>query len=103
MRVHSFVALLGLVAACGASDPNDVEVPPVDAAHDGAHFGTVEVGALADLMVVSRQPADPYAAILAARPKDVRLTMIRDDGRRCAHPRWLRLRPTRPPGEVQLT
>ena len=42
----------------------------------GGRIGTVEVGALADLMVVSRQPADPYAAILAARPKDVRLTMI---------------------------
>jgi 5-methylthioadenosine/S-adenosylhomocysteine deaminase len=39
-------------------------------------IGTIAVGALADLMVVSRSKADPYASILAARPKDVRLTMI---------------------------
>ncbi len=39
-------------------------------------IGTIEVGALADLMVVSASKADPYASILAARPKDVRLTMI---------------------------
>lgn len=39
-------------------------------------IGTIEVGALADLMVVSRAKPDPYASILAARPKDVRLTMV---------------------------
>ena len=39
-------------------------------------IGTIAVGALADLMVVTRNHADPFASIVAARPKDVRLTMI---------------------------
>jgi 5-methylthioadenosine/S-adenosylhomocysteine deaminase len=39
-------------------------------------IGTIAVGALADLMVVSRSKTDPFASIVDARPKDVRLTMI---------------------------
>ena len=39
-------------------------------------IGTLAVGALADLMVVGRAKADPFASIVAARPKDVRLTMV---------------------------
>ncbi|CAN5924944.1 hypothetical protein BH11MYX4_BH11MYX4_12600 [soil metagenome] len=39
-------------------------------------IGTIAVGALADLMVVGRAKADPFASIVAARPKDVRLTMV---------------------------
>lgn len=39
-------------------------------------IGSLTVGALADLMVVGRMKADPFASIVAARPKDVRLTMI---------------------------
>jgi cytosine/adenosine deaminase-related metal-dependent hydrolase len=41
-----------------------------------SRIGAVAVGHLADLMVVPRGPGDPYAAIVAARPRDVRLTMI---------------------------
>lgn len=39
-------------------------------------LGTIAVGKLADLMVVGRREADPYASIVASRPKDVRLTMV---------------------------
>jgi len=39
-------------------------------------IGEVRVGALADLMVVGRAAPDPYASIVASRPKDVRLTMV---------------------------
>lgn len=39
-------------------------------------LGTISVGALADLVVVGRSTSDPFASIVAARPKDVRLTMI---------------------------
>jgi cytosine/adenosine deaminase-related metal-dependent hydrolase len=39
-------------------------------------LGAVQAGHLADLMVVARTTVDPYACIVAARPKDVRLTMV---------------------------
>ena len=39
-------------------------------------IGTISVGALADLMVVSQSSPNPWASIVAARPKDVRITMI---------------------------
>ncbi len=42
----------------------------------GDKIGTIAPGYLADLVVFSPQGADPYASILAARPKDVRMTMI---------------------------
>ncbi|MFO0640899.1 MAG: amidohydrolase family protein [Polyangiaceae bacterium] len=39
-------------------------------------IGTLAPGYYADLMVVPRAGQDPFAALLAARPKDVRLTMV---------------------------
>lgn len=39
-------------------------------------IGRIAVGHLADLMVVSPSKSDPFASIVAARPKDVRMTMI---------------------------
>ena len=39
-------------------------------------IGSIRVGGLADLMVVARAGTDPYASIVAARPKDVRMTMV---------------------------
>jgi len=39
-------------------------------------IGTIAVGRLADLMVVTPTKADPWASIVAARPADVRLTMV---------------------------
>ncbi|MDB4943702.1 MAG: hypothetical protein JWP97_3236 [Labilithrix sp.] len=39
-------------------------------------IGSLVVGGLADLMVVTAASADPYASIVAARPKDVRLTIV---------------------------
>jgi hypothetical protein len=41
-----------------------------------AKLGHVAVGYVADLMVVARTRSDPYASIVAATPRDVRLTMI---------------------------
>ncbi|MBX3186009.1 MAG: amidohydrolase family protein [Labilithrix sp.] len=42
----------------------------------GNRIGTLAPGHLADLMVVTKTKADPFASIVAARPKDVRVTMI---------------------------
>lgn len=39
-------------------------------------IGTITVGALADLMVVSASQSNPWSSIVGARPKDVRMTMI---------------------------
>ena len=39
-------------------------------------LGSLAVGRVADLMVVTASKADPYASIVASRPKDVRLTMV---------------------------
>lgn len=39
-------------------------------------IGTLAPGYYADLMVVPRAGQDPFAALLAARPNDVRLTMV---------------------------
>jgi cytosine/adenosine deaminase-related metal-dependent hydrolase len=39
-------------------------------------IGSLEVGMLADLMVVSATKSDPYASLVAATPADVRLTMV---------------------------
>lgn len=39
-------------------------------------LGKVAVGYLADLMVVAPSSADAFASIVAARPKDVRMTMV---------------------------
>ncbi len=41
-----------------------------------AQLGSIAAGSVADLVVVSPKRSDPYASIVAARPKDVRLTMI---------------------------
>lgn len=39
-------------------------------------IGTLAPGALADIMVVAKTGSDPYRSIVAARPRDVRLTMV---------------------------
>jgi hypothetical protein len=39
-------------------------------------LGRLEVGALADLAVFAGDPAHPYDAVLAARPREVRLVMV---------------------------
>jgi hypothetical protein len=41
-----------------------------------SRIGSIHPGLVADLMVVTRAKDDPYTSIVAARPKDVRLTMI---------------------------
>lgn len=42
----------------------------------GDRIGTIAPGYLADLVVFTPQGADPWASILAAHPKDVRMTMV---------------------------
>lgn len=44
-----------------------------------AQVGSLEEGKRADLMIVSAEADDPYAALLGARPEDVRLVLV--DGR----------------------
>ena len=41
-----------------------------------AKLGSIAVGLKADLMVISGDPAAPYDAVLAARPRDVQLVMV---------------------------
>lgn len=42
----------------------------------GSELGSIEVGKKADLMVVGGDGCDPFDAVLAATPADVRLTMV---------------------------
>jgi 5-methylthioadenosine/S-adenosylhomocysteine deaminase len=41
-----------------------------------AKIGSLAVGKVADLVVVSPKRADPYASLVAATPRDVRITMV---------------------------
>jgi hypothetical protein len=40
------------------------------------HVGTLAVGKLADILVLSVQPGNPYSSVVQARPHDIRLVMI---------------------------
>jgi 5-methylthioadenosine/S-adenosylhomocysteine deaminase len=42
----------------------------------GSVLGSIEVGKKADLMVITGDAADPWSALLAARPRDVRLVLV---------------------------
>jgi cytosine/adenosine deaminase-related metal-dependent hydrolase len=42
----------------------------------GAVLGSVEVGKKADLMVITGDAADPWTALLSARPRDVQLVLV---------------------------
>lgn len=42
----------------------------------GAVLGSLEVGKKADVMVIAGDAADPYASLLRATPRDVRLVMV---------------------------
>jgi hypothetical protein len=41
-----------------------------------AHLGSLEEGKMADLVVITGDPAAPFTSILAARPQDVRLVVV---------------------------
>lgn len=53
-----------------------------------AHLGSLEAGKLADLIVVTRPGADPYAPLLEATEADIALVII-DGAPRCGLPAWM--------------